>query len=240
MDQLIKQMQPCYNTIMSNQFTCPWKDEEIQFLEKNIGKLTYNEMGYVLHRSYSSIQSKIRFLPFQRKIKKHLINSDFFKVWSPEMAYVVGFIAADGNICKSGRSTVLHIACDNVDVIEKIKLTLNYEGPIYTKKRSNGKTSHSLRICDYVIFQDLQKLNITERKSLTLMPPKIPRNLVNHFIRGYFDGDGSVSIRSRKYPNRIVIDVYTASPYMADFLYSHIKTITKNSYAGTIRKTLTH
>ena len=54
-------------------------------------------MSIVLQRSPSSIQSKIRYLPYNQKVKKHPVNSDFFKLWSPEMAYVLGFIAADGN-----------------------------------------------------------------------------------------------------------------------------------------------
>jgi hypothetical protein len=29
-------------------------------------------------------------------------------------------------------------------------------------------------------------------------PPNIPENLVSHFVRGYFDGDGSIGVRIRK------------------------------------------
>lgn len=204
---------------MANQFTNAWTDKEINFIKDNIIKLTYKEIGRVINRSIPSIQSKVRALPFSKKISKHPVNSNFFKIWTQEMAYILGFIGADGNICKTGRAHMLHIACDDNDIILKIKKVLEYGGPIHQKSRDNGKISYSLRICDCIIFQDLQKLNITERKSLTFTPPRIPKNLVRHFIRGYFDGDDSVSLRNYDYPSRLVVDIYTASPEMSKFLY---------------------
>ena len=197
-------------------------------------------MGIVINRSPSSIQSKIRYLPIQAKVKKHNVNSDFFKTWSPEMAYILGFIGADGNVCHSGRGYILHVACDDKDIIEKIKPILSYGGPIYEKTRDNGKTSYSLRICDQAIFNDLIKLGITERKSLTLTPPKIPKNLSRHFIRGYFDGDGSVSFRNTSYKSKLVVDFYTASQPMSKFLHWEIKQLLKNSYHGKVRVVLKH
>jgi hypothetical protein len=225
---------------MPNQFTHPWTEPELIFLQENITKLTYKQMGDYLKRSPASIQSKIRYLPFQQKIKKHPVNSDFFKAWSSEMAYTLGFIAADGNVCHTGRAHALHIACDDKDVVEKIRRALCYQGPLHQKVRMNGKISYSLRICDLAIFHDLVKLNITERKSLTLKPPALPAEYIHDFVRGYFDGDGSVSSRSKVYQNKLVVDLYTASPYMASFLYKVVKTITKNHYQGKIQLFLTH
>jgi DNA-binding transcriptional regulator WhiA len=219
---------------MSNQFTHPWTSQEINFLKSNIQKLTYKQMGNIINRSPASIQSKTRFLPCRKRVKKYLLNYGFFKTWSEEMAYVLGFIAADGNICHSGRAHVLHIACDDEDIIRKIKKVLRYNGPIHQKFRENNKISYSLRICDLMIFKDLQKLHVTERKSLTFNPPLIPRRLIRHFIRGYFDGDGSVSFRNSKYPSRLVVDFYTASKKMADFLYQKIKFILSDVYEGKI------
>jgi hypothetical protein len=110
---------------MPNQFSHPWTKKDIEFIRSNIGKLTYKEIGSHIHRSYSSIQSKVRYLPFQKKIKKYSVNFNYFKKWSREMSYVLGFIAADGNICHSGNAHTLHIACDDRDVIQKIKAALS-------------------------------------------------------------------------------------------------------------------
>lgn len=197
-------------------------------------------METVIHRSANSIQSKVRYLPIQGKVKKHKVNSIFFKTWSPEMAYILGFIGADGNICHSGRAHTLHLACDDKDIIEKIKQILSYGGPIYQKIRDNGKISYSLRICDQIIFNDLLRLGITERKSLTFTPPKIPKYLIRHFIRGYFDGDGSVYLRNISYKSKLVVDFYTASQPMSEFLYLKMKHLLKDSYNGKVRIAMAH
>ncbi len=207
-------------------------------MQTNIGKLTYEKMGKLINRSYSSIQSKIRYLPFKKKIKKHGVNYNFFKNWSPEMSYILGFIAADGNICHSGMAHTLHIASDDKDVIEKIKRALDYCGPVYQKPRFNGKISYSLRICDQTIFNDLQKLGITERKSLSLFP-KVRKAFMADFLRGFFDGDGSVYLRNIKYPSKLCVVFYTASKAMAEFIHSNLKKLLGNNNLSTVRSRVT-
>lgn len=216
---------------MPNQFTHPWDKDEIEFLRINIGKLTYEEMGAIINRTYNSIQSKIRYLPFQKKVKKYLVNYDFFKKWSPEMSYVLGFIAADGNICHSGKAHTLHIASDDRDIIEKIKKILNYSGPIHQKNRFNGKISYSLRICDQIIFKDLENWGISERKSLTLFP-KVRKKYVSDFLRGYLDGDGTVYLRNTKYLSKLGVVFYTASKPMAKFIYTNLKNLLIHSFSN--------
>lgn len=225
---------------MPNQFTHPWTSEEIAFLKESIKKLTYKQMGAHLKRSPSSIQSKIRYLPFQQKVKKYPVNSHFFKIWSKDMAYVLGFIAADGNICNTGRAHMIHIACDDKDVIEKIKYAINYEGPIREKPRPNGKISYSLRICDPILFRDLQNLNVTVRKSLTFTPPEISDEFSRHFIRGYFDGDGSVTLRKSGDNYNLRVYFYTASLNMANFLQDVVVKILGETYKANIVTKLAH
>lgn len=226
---------------MSNQYSHPWTNEELSFIEKSIGKLTYSQMGDTINRTVSSIQSKVRYMPYQQKVKKYSVNSLFFNSWSTQMAYVLGFIAADGNIYRSERGHILQITCDDTDVIEKIQSVLKHEGQIYAKLRENGKISHSIRICDYSIYRDLLALGVTERKSLTITPPLIPEKYVHHYIRGYFDGDGSVSYRSGIYNrSRLVVDIYTASFGMATFLYEKIKEQMGDLYKGKLYSTLAH
>ena len=40
--------------------------------------------------------------------------------------------------------------------------------------------------------QSLINLGCVPRKSLIITLPDIPKNLMHHFIRGYFDGDGCI------------------------------------------------
>ena len=199
-------------------------------------------MGATLERSYASVQSKIRYLPFQRKVNKYNVNVNFFKTPTPKMAYTLGLIASDGNVCHTGNAHMLHLASDDLDIIEKVRVLMTYGGPIHQKLRPNGKTSYSLRICDQTIFKDLHNLGITERKSLTFIPPKLPSKLDSHFIRGYFDGDGSVCApKNPKYPSMsLAVRFYTASLPMAEYLYSKAVALLGSVYKGKINKQLVH
>lgn len=218
---------------MPNQFTHPWKKEEIDFLKSNFYKFQYKQIAHQLNKSYASVQSKIRNSKLNKRISKHPINSKFFQVWSSEMAYVLGFITADGNLQQTKRGYHLHIACDDLDIIEKIRKSLQSSTPIRQKQRINGKISYSLRFSDKIIFNDLLKLEVTPRKSLVITPPLIPKKYVWDYIRGFFDGDGCVYISKTSYPSKLHTLFYTGSIHMAKFLIETIKKYLKE-YKGNI------
>ena len=221
---------------MANQFTHPWKREEIVFLINNFDKLPYKELGRRINKSYASVQSKIRNAKLNKRINKHPINSNFFKVWSSEMAYIIGFITADGNLQRAKQGYHLHIACDDYDIIEKMKKSLQSSTPIRKKMRFNGKISYSLRFSDKLIFKDLMRLGVTPRKSLTIKPPSMPKKYVWDYIRGFFDGDGCVYIsKATPYPSKLHTLFYTGSLHMAQFLLRTINQYLKK-YEGNIMK----
>ena len=59
------------------------------------------------------------------------------------------------------------------------------------------------------MFSDLNKHGCIQNKSLVLQFPTISNSLIPHFIRGYFDGDGSVFILNKKNYNK-TNSIYTA------------------------------
>ena len=66
-----------------------------------------------------------------------------------------------------------------------------------TKNKRSGKTDNEISRIEFhskKLIQDLNKLNIKERKTFNATFPNINKEFYNHFIRGYFDGDGSISI----------------------------------------------
>jgi hypothetical protein len=111
-------------------------------------------------------------------------KNDFFRFWSKDMAWVLGFICSDGNI---ENKYVYSITQKDSEPLEKIKTILNYSGPL-TK---SGKCMR-LRVGNFEHVQDLNALGVYSCKSLILKMPQIPKEYMWHFIRGYFDGDGSV------------------------------------------------
>lgn len=132
------------------------------------------------------------------------INRDFFKRWSREMAYVLGFLYADGNITDAISSRTQYIGFANTDkaLLTKIKSALQSEHRIQFRpprfaKHYNGKSylsrkSFILRIGSRSMFTDLLRRGVVPRKSKIAIFPKVPDRLLGHFIRGYFDGDGCI------------------------------------------------
>lgn len=128
-------------------------------------------------------------------------------------AYIVGFIAADGAIVKSktkaNPSLTITIKYEDKEVLEFIKSEIGNEHKLLEINRPSSfdktKTIHHIRyaITDKHIVKALNDIGITYNKSLTLgnIIENIPYEYRDAFIIGYFDGDGSVTIREGKYPN---------------------------------------
>lgn len=125
-------------------------------------------------------------------IRKYTLKTDFFKkIDSPEKAYILGFLYADGYNNPEKREISIVQKIGSEDILYKIKSVLNYSGPI----RSKGTKFLELRIACKEMTDDLSNLGCMKGKSLNLKYPNIPSHLNNHFIRGVFDGDGSICLR---------------------------------------------
>lgn len=135
----------------------------------------------------------------QQKIK---FNHNFFeKIDSEEKAYWLGFLFADGCVQikneNNARISVL-LAGKDKDQLIKFHNALNsirsIEEIITNDKRLMVRSQHS----SIKMAQDLIKIGCTPRKTHTCQFPNISENLYNHFIRGYFDGDGCAYVKHRK------------------------------------------
>jgi len=140
----------------------------------------------------------------QGQLKKYSINHNFFKKWSCNMAYILGFWWADGCIRKRigrggyGFSYGFGI-CQNEENKYILQRIMNYMGannPIWQPK-SRPKMCH-FEIASKTIFKDIVKLGGQQRKSLITSFPKIPKKYIPDFVRGLFDGDGCISIYANK------------------------------------------
>ena len=70
--------------------------------------------------------------------------------------------------------------------------------PIGEYKNYNNKYIFGAHITSDKMFSDLCKHGCVPNKSLILTFPVITEELIPHFIRGYFDGDGGITIRKLK------------------------------------------
>lgn len=121
-------------------------------------------------------------------------------------AYLIGFLYADGSInsFSYGKYRALTIALQEKDkgflqnICDIFNQALNKN---YSLKYQSSTKSYRLYIGDGPIIENLIRLGITPKKSYendSFVFENIPVELKRHFIRGYFDGDGSIGLYKRK------------------------------------------
>lgn len=133
------------------------------------------------------------------------IRHDFFKNIQTEIqAYLFGFYAADGSIDEKRKTFRIHLHKDDVEIIYLYKDIISPDARLFTKeaKEENivrekpivGNGSIGVDITSTILTNDLVNLGIGYRKTYSgFRLPNIPDNLLRHFIRGYFDGDGCIT-----------------------------------------------
>ncbi len=138
------------------------------------------------------------------EIRKYSFNENFFEeVDTEEKAYILGFLYADGNVFKSKEFNSIKISMsqleDSIDILNKITKCLDSNYSLHKVQQPNGKICYNLNLYSTKMGNDLINLGCVENKSLQLnFPTHIKANLIRHFIRGYFDGDGCVWEGKRK------------------------------------------
>jgi hypothetical protein len=130
-------------------------------------------------------------LKFSKRL--YTLNYNFFdKIDTEDKAYLLGLYFSDG--CISPKRNAVQIGMQDLDVIKKVKNALEYTGPINERVEYNNHIHYILNISSKQMVKNLIRMGCVERKSLILKFPHeyIPKNLISHFLRGVFDGDGCI------------------------------------------------
>lgn len=123
-------------------------------------------------------------------------NREFQVIDTQDKAYILGLIYSDGYIEKVESKHYAHHITLHRDDLYLLEL-IQQKFPFYKiVKHSNDKNAYRLLCSNKELCLDLMTNGVYPRKSYenkeNLHIPSIPENLISHFIRGYFDGDGSV------------------------------------------------
>jgi hypothetical protein len=147
--------------------------------------------------------------------KKYTINDNFFEnIDTPEKAQILGLWFADGCILQNFNRSSLSLKEDDLDYLENINSYMNHSRPVIIHKKESiryfksddksykTKNAYGIIINSEKIKNDLMMQGIVYNKSdYDFGFPKIPKNLFNSFILGYFEGDGCITtspIKNRK------------------------------------------
>lgn len=134
--------------------------------------------------------------------KKYSVNEDFFKIWTHDMAYVLGFWFSDGYIYNNRTSKnerfIFGITQCEKYILEEILKAMGSDYPIHVEEKKVGKTSYRFFIESEEIVKDILKIGGRYKKSLVLEFPNVPKEFLSDFIRGLWDGDGSAFVSGRR------------------------------------------
>ena len=124
--------------------------------------------------------------------------SYFNQINSPTKAYILGLICSDGCIyTRKNHKGLWQIALQRQDaqVLEDIKQEIKSDNTV----KYNGNTA-TLTIVSQEMYDDLIRIGITPRKTYTTDLSKVIQNIPvqyqKDFVHGYFDGDGSITVRN--------------------------------------------
>lgn len=129
----------------------------------------------------------------------------FFEINSLDKAYFLGLLYADGNVYikNSINHLSIELLLEDLKIIELFKICLKTNRPTKFRKSKVDKNGFNIKercglsIVNKKICLDLVNLGCTPRKTKSLKFPQFLKkdtSLLKAFIRGYFDGDGCVSV----------------------------------------------
>ena len=222
---------------LSKSKTIPQDKHQEILLDRENG-ISNNELLNKYNISNTSLYRILRRNNVKHKDKKkYTLNENYFKdINSVDKAYFLGFIAADGCVMKrkignyvfritlsAKDEEILKIFCDCIETNKPIK-RFNKKGFEYAQ----------ITITNNIFVENLINIGIKPRKTWSNTVIELPDEYMNHFIRGYFDGDGSITIY-----NKISISGFETN--MIKFknileknnIYSHFYTDKKRKYNET-------
>jgi intein-encoded DNA endonuclease-like protein len=123
---------------------------------------------------------------------KYKVNENYFDIIDNEnKAYWLGFLMADGY--NSGK--FIRVDIQDEGHLDKLRDEIypNKDMPVRKKLSHTNKNVFYLTIQNSKFVSDCERHGIVRTKSHITKYPNIEKDFDRHFIRGLFDGDGSLS-----------------------------------------------
>lgn len=193
--------------------------EEGLSLEK-IGEI-YHCSGRTIARRLQDLQLPIRQVG---PVSAHTVPSSILTSWSPELAYAVGLLTADGSL-EADRVRVEFVSCDE-ELIEAYcrALQLDDVHVVFTLQHVR-KSWYKVKLNDRVFRAFLDDIGLMPNKSKVLGPVNLPDKVFPDFLRGVLDGDGSWMI-SKSWSGRyqyLRVELCTASQRFGEWVQSQVE-----------------
>lgn len=165
-----------------------------------------------------------KFVPQEIKKKKAFYNTyscnyQFFDNIDDETkAYFLGLFYADGYNNQKGGVVTLGFAEKDKELLDKFLIAIESNHKVNVREREGkSQTFYSVDITSRILSNSLAKQGCMQAKTHLLESiPEMEESLVRHFIRGYFDGDGSVWYSLTEASDKINISFTGNKPFLED------------------------
>lgn len=186
-------------------FNALTKDDKEDIVSLYYEGRPFKEIADILGVSGRSIPRVLKEEDINTRLKnRYTLDESYFEdINTEEKAYWLGFIYADGYVGNdSYNNVVISLKEEDLPHLKKFKKAISYTGGIRNAGKGGfpGSTDrYTINFSNKRMAESLRNLGLYPGKSTTMESfPRIREDLVRHFLRGYFDGDGSVySVRAR-------------------------------------------
>lgn len=147
----------------------------------------------------------------------YTLNENYFDIIdSPNKAYILGFLYADGCVSKNKYNIQLSLQEGDIEILQKIKYELDSNAPLIFREFSkyNDKTGHNqqnqwaLFIHSRHMHESLCKLGVVPQKTHGITYPDfLLDEFHSHFLRGVLDGDGCIHAPYGNYGKHKMVDI---------------------------------
>ena len=183
----------------------------------------------------TTISRRLRELGINARPRGPVATSSFDRgslAWTPDLAYLVGLIATDGNL--SRRFGQIAIMSNDTDLLDLVRRRLGLDADVKPHRGGYGTRCHRLLWADRRFYAWLASIGLTPAKSLTLGPLAVPDEYFVDFFRGCIDGDGSIvsyidrynTFKSASYVyTRLYVSIVSASFRFIEWLRASVQRI---------------
>jgi len=179
-------------------------DKQKEIIQLYLSGISASQVADKFGINKKSIYNILKYnkISYRHGTRKHFPNEEVFAEFNKFSCYWAGFIAADGNVFKNNIS--IGLQKKDRGHLQKFLNFINADYTIWNKKDGTVVVS----VGSKKMVEDLNKnFGIHANKTFTVKLPDIPENMMSHYIRGFFDGDGSIYLAK----NSICFDITSGS-----------------------------
>ena len=171
------------------------------------------------------------------------LNESYFEqINTPEKAYFLGFIYAEGHLEKDGKNTLtIGLQYGDKYILEYLRQALGSNRPLEFRNRQKDTWDDVsvLRISSLKLTNDIQKLGVPlgHKSYILTFPNFLDKSLIKYFIHGYMDGDGGIYFYDNR-PNHFRIGFFGCPGFINGLQHNIDNILNIHGRIGIIKDTL--